>query len=824
MSSPPSSAPSSTPPTATALWAYAAIEDNELSFEAGDAIAITDLCNSDWFEGSLRGRTGYFPANRVRLNRPRPEIEHSNPASAAATIGESVFTTSDDPPQASLRSSVVGGSKKQAPQPPPSRRSMLATNEEAAKRASLISIDPATTSTSLPPTPAPSLQPDTLIAPLLNGERAATVAVHDTSDPFDDTINTLSLAPAAPPPPHAPLIPQYNTLTETGGSIDGIEEDAVQRVPLKTEPVEVDTPAVTGTRASTPGIASLAASDADWDIPAHESLESITSAGGSTWKPQQDAEGDVYYWNAARGLSSWEAPVPRGNPSGLSARGSREDGLVEAGSPLVHVGAIMDNAGAAAGSIPLLMEAGANSVGEEVDLGRFEAVPADLVRKEGAVKVKVGVEKDDKKGLLGGSSWKSCIGVVVVGVLFLFKDVGSMGKSKRAGTPHDAIFLSNCLVEAVGKDVTSKKYAFMVTSAVGRRRVFHTDSDTAATSWIDSLQESMKERHTAAEYDSVTTRIFIKRPPTVLPVALLNGEVISGPIPGSFKSLDVGGKSPGGSSVASTATTGSTAARRPINMFAAKERTPSEHGGMGIKFGGLFGKKSAAKTDGTGSGVAQPRPEQIFGGLLEAQLEAEGAGRKVPSVVELCIAAVEARGGLESQGIYRLSGSSASISRWKVMFNAGEPVDFSLEDDINAITGVLKSYFRELQNPLIPYEVYEQYIASSKIGDYNERLIALKNLVQQLPPCNYHVLFYLMRHLKKVSERSEVNKMEQSNLAIVFAPTLIRTPEFVGDAAAIAQQQYASMGNMPFHNKLIESMLEQYEVGSVLGFNFIIWG
>lgn len=63
--------PSIGPPikTARALWDYLAIEDNELSFQAGEIIEIVDLCNHDWYEGRLKGPniTGYFPANRVEI-------------------------------------------------------------------------------------------------------------------------------------------------------------------------------------------------------------------------------------------------------------------------------------------------------------------------------------------------------------------------------------------------------------------------------------------------------------------------------------------------------------------------------------------------------------------------------------------------------------------------------------------------------------------------------------------------------------------------------------------------------------------------------------
>lgn len=36
-----------------------------MSFVIGDTIQVLDLCNEDWFQGQLGGRTGLFPANRI---------------------------------------------------------------------------------------------------------------------------------------------------------------------------------------------------------------------------------------------------------------------------------------------------------------------------------------------------------------------------------------------------------------------------------------------------------------------------------------------------------------------------------------------------------------------------------------------------------------------------------------------------------------------------------------------------------------------------------------------------------------------------------------
>ena len=56
----------------------------------------------------------------------------------------------------------------------------------------------------------------------------------------------------------------------------------------------------------------------------------------------------------------------------------------------------------------------------------------------------------------------------------------------------------------------------------------------------------------------------------------------------------------------------------------------------------------------------------MFGGLLETQIQKEG--RSFPSVVEQCIQEVERR-GLQSQGIYRLSGNASTIQKIRSMFN-----------------------------------------------------------------------------------------------------------------------------------------------------------
>ena len=118
-------------------------------------------------------------------------------------------------------------------------------------------------------------------------------------------------------------------------------------------------------------------------------------------------------------------------------------------------------------------------------------------------------------------------------------------------------------------------------------------------------------------------------------------------------------------------------------------------------------------------------------------------------------------------------------------------------------------FLRELKVPVIPFSSYHDYMNTMKIENYTDRLSEIKTLVQKLPKVHSDVLQFLIRHLAKVASHSEVNKMEASNLAIVFGPSLIRIEE---TGQVNMQAAMANMMNMSFQNSLVESMITQSEV------------
>ncbi|XP_054643080.1 N-chimaerin isoform X2 [Dunckerocampus dactyliophorus] len=152
---------------------------------------------------------------------------------------------------------------------------------------------------------------------------------------------------------------------------------------------------------------------------------------------------------------------------------------------------------------------------------------------------------------------------------------------------------------------------------------------------------------------------------------------------------------------------------------------------------------------------------------------------KRPMVVDMCIQEIEAR-GLQSEGLYRISGFSELVEDVKLAFDRdGEKADISSStyEDINIITGALKLYFRELPIPLITYDAYPHFIESAKITDAEKRLESLHEALKLLPPAHCESLRYLMAHLKRVTQFEKENLMSSENLGIVFGPTLMRAPE-----------------------------------------------
>lgn len=204
------------------------------------------------------------------------------------------------------------------------------------------------------------------------------------------------------------------------------------------------------------------------------------------------------------------------------------------------------------------------------------------------------------------------------------------------------------------------------------------------------------------------------------------------------------------------------------------------------------------------------RSRAVFGVDLETQLLRDGV--EVPPVLEICADAIE-RVGIQNMGIYRLSGTTSRVQKLKAKFDSDwSTVDLMAEEalqDINIVAGCLKLWFRELPEPLLTYQLYPAFIEASKIENEYLRQVRLHEQVNELPDANYATLRFLMAHLDRVRAHESTNQMTAHNLAIVFGPTLLRSPNEAQVAGASGGNP-AYLQEMTYQCVAIETILDKY--------------
>ncbi|XP_014838114.1 PREDICTED: rho GTPase-activating protein 12 isoform X2 [Poecilia mexicana] len=192
--------------------------------------------------------------------------------------------------------------------------------------------------------------------------------------------------------------------------------------------------------------------------------------------------------------------------------------------------------------------------------------------------------------------------------------------------------------------------------------------------------------------------------------------------------------------------------------------------------------------------------DQVFGCSLSSLCQRENTS--VPNFVKMCIDHVE-NTGLSVDGLYRVSGNLAVIQKLRFAVNHDEKVDLndSKWEDIHVTTGALKMFFRELPEPLFTYGSFNDFVNAIKCSDYKQRVNSVKDLIKKLPKPNHDTMQALFRHLRRVIEHGEANRMTTQSVAIVFGPTLLRPETETGNIAV----------HMVYQNQIVELILLEYE-------------
>ncbi|KAG0658899.1 hypothetical protein C6P45_002053 [Maudiozyma exigua] len=172
---------------------------------------------------------------------------------------------------------------------------------------------------------------------------------------------------------------------------------------------------------------------------------------------------------------------------------------------------------------------------------------------------------------------------------------------------------------------------------------------------------------------------------------------------------------------------------------------------------------------------------KVFGVPLEDICAREGT--VIPTIIIKLLEEIELR-GLDEVGLYRIPGSVGSINALKKAFDEEGAThnSFTLEDDrwfeINAIAGCFKMYLRELPDSLFSNEKVSDFtkLALSYKAEEISRDVYRSNMItllNQLPVCYYQTMRRIVLHLNKVHQHVSNNRMDASNLAIVFSMSFI---------------------------------------------------
>lgn len=359
-----------------------------------------------------------------------------------------------------------------------------------------------------------------------------------------------------------------------------------------------------------------------------------------------------------------------------------------------------------------------------------------------------------------GHSWTVLHG----GKLTFHKDPKSTpaGASSKTNQilPEFTVDLKGATINRAPKDKSSKKNVLELKTRTGAEYLIQYDTDSIIQDWhkviLDTIHQLNGDQHHSEEEDEV-----IDKSPT------LDREER----PFEKRTMSTATRQP---STSSTSEAEQKKVRTKLKKFLLKRPTLQS-----VKDKGYI-------------------RENVFGCHLHNLCSQEKT--RVPSFVEKCIRAVEKR-GLEIDGLYRVSGNLAVIQ--KLRFKADHE-DLDLEEgnwDIHVITGALKLFFRELQEPLFPYNLFNEFICAIKTPDYYSKISHMRNLVRSLPPPNHDTMEALFSHLRRVIQHGNENRMTVQNVAIVFGPTLLKPEE---ETASIATY-------MVFQNQIVEFLLSEFE-------------
>ena len=148
---------------------------------------------------------------------------------------------------------------------------------------------------------------------------------------------------------------------------------------------------------------------------------------------------------------------------------------------------------------------------------------------------------------------------------------------------------------------------------------------------------------------------------------------------------------------------------------------------------------------------------------------------KLPLMLTSLCNKVRELNGFDTEGIFRKSAMATEIDRIKTKLAAN---DYTIDTrDPHVAACLLKDWLRGLKDSLIPQTHYDMAISMAKKNEIKQE--SLEVFLSQLPEVNRETIKYLVKFLKDLIEDKHIGntKMNLENVAIVFAPTILKCPD-----------------------------------------------
>ncbi|XP_037112294.1 rho GTPase-activating protein 17b isoform X3 [Syngnathus acus] len=159
-----------------------------------------------------------------------------------------------------------------------------------------------------------------------------------------------------------------------------------------------------------------------------------------------------------------------------------------------------------------------------------------------------------------------------------------------------------------------------------------------------------------------------------------------------------------------------------------------------------------------------------FGTALEEHLKR--SNRDIALPIEACVMML-LETGMREEGLFRIAAGASKLKKLKAALDCSTSQLEEFYSDPHAVAGALKSYLRELPEPLMTFGLYDEWTQASNVSDPDKRLQALWVTCDHLPKTHKANFRYLVKFLARLAQNCDINKMSPSNIAIVLGPNLL---------------------------------------------------